>query len=496
MAKLIENEKLFLKVIFCLILGTMTILFSLSLYQSIRKEYQIAREYAEVEAQASFSKDILYRRWAAVHGGVYVPVTDTTLPNKYLDFMSERDIITPSGRKLTLMNSAYMSRQVYSMNGGQNEIKGHITSLEPINPGNKPEEWEIAALKSFEQGRTKYVDIEEINGVEYLRFMKPMLIEPNCLKCHKRQGFKTGDIKGGISFVVSLEKYNRIAASSIKHLVITHILIYLALVCFAIYGLRKSQHEIYRRSIARVELEKAKTKAEENDKLKTAFLQNMSHEIRTPLNAICGFSELLENKELSEEKRRNYISIIQNSSEQLLSIVTNVLTISSLETKQERVVKQSVSINAILKEMDLMFRKQAEHQGVRLSAYLRHNDLCVITDRTKLRQILTNLISNALKFTSEGFVEFGYSLKEDFVEFFVKDSGIGVRPELSDLIFERFRQGDNATNKLYGGTGLGLTISKSFAELLGGKIWLKSEPGKGSVFCFNIPYEPAGETVF
>lgn len=491
MAKIIENERLFLKVIFGLILGTMTTLFSLSLYKSIRKEYHTAREYAEIEAQASFSKDILYRRWAAIHGGVYVPVTDSTQPNKYLDFIPERDIVTPSGKRLTLMNSAYMSRQVYSMFGGQNEIKGHITSLNPIRPGNKPEEWEIAALKSFEEGRTKYVDIQKINGVEYLRFMKPMLIEANCLKCHKKQGYKTGDIKGGISFTISLEKYNRIAVSSIKHLIVTHILIYLALVLFAIYGFRKSQKEIYRRSIARVELERAKIKAEENDNLKTAFLQNMSHEIRTPLNAICGFSELLDNKELSEDKRRNYISIIQNSSEQLLSIVTNVLTISSLETKQERVIKQNVSINEILKELDIMFRKQADHQGVRLNAHMLRNNICVITDRAKLKQILTNLISNALKFTSEGFVEFGYSLKDNFVEFFVKDSGIGIRPELSDLIFERFRQGENAADKLYGGTGLGLTISKSFAELLGGKIWLRSEPGKGSVFCFNIPYEPA-----
>ncbi len=237
---------------------------------------------------------------------------------------------------------------------------------------------------------------------------------------------------------------------------------------------------------------KAKEKAEESDRLKSAFLQNMSHEIRTPMNAIIGFSELINSPEISEEKRKSYSVVIQNSSHQLLTIVNDILTISSLETKLEKVNIQPTNINSIYIQLMAVFKIQASNKHITLVSkqQLADKESEIYTDKTKLTQILTNLISNAIKFTHEGFVEFGYALKENILEFYVKDTGIGIRKEFQNKIFERFRQADNSISNTYGGTGLGLAICKGFAQLLNGDIWVKSEPGKGSVFYFTIPFNP------
>lgn len=236
----------------------------------------------------------------------------------------------------------------------------------------------------------------------------------------------------------------------------------------------------------------AKEKAEESSRLKTAFLQNISHEIRTPLNAICGFSDMLSESTLSEEKKNSFISIIQTSSNQLLSIVSDILTISSLETKQEKLNIEKACMNDIIIDLLSIFKQQLVNQNISLYAKQALNDKQseIYTDKTKITQILSNLISNAIKFTHEGFIEFGYVLKNNKLEFYVKDSGVGIKPEKHDKIFERFRQADLSINKEYGGTGLGLSISKGLTELLGGEIWVNSEIGKGSTFYFTIPYEP------
>ena len=244
------------------------------------------------------------------------------------------------------------------------------------------------------------------------------------------------------------------------------------------------------------ELRKAKEKAEENDRLKSAFLQNLSHEIRTPLNAISGFSGMLNKPELSEEKRKSFISIIQNNSNQLVSIVSDILTISALETKQEKINIDKVCINNIIIDLLSTFKQEAEDRNISLNGkqQLSNKQSEIYTDKTKINQILSNLISNALKFTHQGSIEFGYILKYKELEFYVKDTGIGIKPEFHKKIFERFGQADKSLNKIYGGTGLGLAISKAFVELLGGKIWVQSEPENGSSFYFTIPYKPINET--
>jgi PAS domain S-box-containing protein len=238
------------------------------------------------------------------------------------------------------------------------------------------------------------------------------------------------------------------------------------------------------------ELVKAKEKAEESDRLKTAFLRNISHEIRTPMNAIIGFASLMSVPDLPSEALFSYAKTIQEGSYQLLSIINDIVDVSSIKANIIKKNVTSVNINVTLKSLNKQFQLKASENNNTLNLNIGLDDYKAIiqTDSTRLIQILSNLINNALKFTKQGRVEFGYTLMESFLEFFVSDTGIGIPPDQHSRIFDSFYQVENTLSRQYGGTGLGLAICKAYCELLGGNIWLNSEPGKGSVFYFTIPY--------
>lgn len=247
--------------------------------------------------------------------------------------------------------------------------------------------------------------------------------------------------------------------------------------------------DITLRKKAETELIAAKEKAEESDRLKTAFLHNVSHEIRTPMNAIIGFSALLGEPDITQEERRQYIDIIFQSGGQLLSIINDIVDIANIESGQVKINPTRINLNAALKSLDEQFSYQ-EKEGIlsiNLLPDLPDEEAVIVTDSTKLIQILSNLISNSIKFTSKGRIDFGYVRNGNFFEFFVRDTGIGIPPEHHDKIFDRFYQVDKASSVKSSGTGLGLSICKAYVELLGGTIWLKSEPGKGTEFRFSIP---------
>lgn len=243
-----------------------------------------------------------------------------------------------------------------------------------------------------------------------------------------------------------------------------------------------------------LELQKAKLRAEESDKLKSAFLANMSHEIRTPMNGIMGFSKMLVKTGLSENKKAQYAKIIDDLCIQLLQLIDDIINISKIETGQITINQNKININDLLITLFSIYKPVTGKNNINfyLTKDLPDDEAEIITDQIKFRQILDNLIGNAIKFTHTGFVKIGYSVKNDFLEFYVEDSGIGIPIELQESIFERFRRVE-ASSKIYSGTGLGLSISKAYVEKLGGKIWVKSEPGKGSVFYFTIPFVPANK---
>jgi signal transduction histidine kinase/CheY-like chemotaxis protein len=248
--------------------------------------------------------------------------------------------------------------------------------------------------------------------------------------------------------------------------------------------------DITERKQAEQKLIKAKEHAEESDRLKSAFLANMSHEIRTPMNSILGFAELLKTEDLTGKQQKEYIQIIKKGGDRLLNIINDIIDISKIESGQMKVSVTKTNINEQIEYISSFFRPEAEEKGLQLifKNTLASKDAVISTDKEKIFSILTNLVKNAIKFTREGFIELGYRKKEKLLEFYVKDTGIGIRQEQQEFIFERFRQGSDSLVRNYEGAGLGLSISKAYVEMLGGKIRVDSEPGKGSVFYFTIPY--------
>ena len=247
------------------------------------------------------------------------------------------------------------------------------------------------------------------------------------------------------------------------------------------------------------ELIEALKKATESDRLKSAFLTNMSHEIRTPMNGILGFSSLLKQPDLSSKKQQEYIQIIEKGGARMLNIIDNIVSISKIESGQMEVNIGELNINEQIEFLYTFFKPEVEEKGLQFSSEvsLPSKKAILKTDGQKVYTILANLLKNAIKYTKKGYIEFGYTQNKNTLVFYIKDSGIGIPFNRQEVIFERFIQADIEDKMAYQGAGLGLSISKAYVEMLGGKIWVESEEENlpaskkgGSTFYFTIPYKP------
>ncbi len=258
---------------------------------------------------------------------------------------------------------------------------------------------------------------------------------------------------------------------------------------------KKLSEEIKHRQKIENNLIVAKEKAEESDRLKSAFLANMSHEIRTPMNGILGFAELLKKPLLSGEEQQSYIEIIEKSGARMLNIINDLIDISKVESGQMEISISETNINQQVEYIYTFFKSECDQKGILLyfKNELPDNEAIINIDREKIYAILTNLVKNAIKFSEKGVIKMGYRLKNKYLEFYVIDNGIGIATEKLGNIFDRFVQADNKLSGDYDGSGLGLTISKAYVELLGGKIWVQSKIGIGSEFYFTIPYHVTAE---
>lgn len=253
--------------------------------------------------------------------------------------------------------------------------------------------------------------------------------------------------------------------------------------------------EITERKRIEKQLKEAKLQAEMANNYKNQFLANVSHEIRTPISGMVGFASLQRKEDLDVETKKLYIDIIESSSKQLLNLVNDIIDISRIEAGELKISKAPCELHKILKETETLFEQLKHARGkqnlkIRLNLSGKDEALFIVTDPDRLKQILINLIGNALKFTETGGVDFGYELENDRLKFYVSDTGIGMSEDDLKLVFERFKRTEQA-HKKYEGTGLGLAITKGLLDLLGGDISVHSEVGRGSVFTFTIPYEPA-----
>jgi len=293
--------------------------------------------------------------------------------------------------------------------------------------------------------------------------------------------------------VIPIEQYLK---SSFIFLVILLVTLFplVSLLNGLIFNLEKETR--FRRLLRREheDLALAKRKAEESDHLKTAFLSNMSHEIRTPMNAILGFSNLLSHPDISMGEKEEFINLIRINGKNLLTLVEDIIDISKIDSGQLQIKNAPCKLHGVMMQVYESYLDDIKRRGLfNLKLYLKEGvsdeNIRILTDEHRLKQILINLVGNAVKFTERGFVEFGYTQEDDqFLRFYVKDTGIGLPQGKENEIFERFSKFNSDKERLYGGTGIGLSIAKHLVTLMGGDIWVESEPLVGTTFYFTLPY--------
>ena len=489
-----------------------TALIGFSAFWNLRNSEQQIMNLAYTEARANLNKDLSFRRWASLHGGVYVPITPTQQSVPWLSHVPGRDVQTTDGQQLTLLNPASMLRQIIDFYAADYGVRGRIIGLQQLNPGNAPDDWERQELEKFTRGEASEVwAINAVDGKPHLRYLRAMFMEPGCDKCHGILGYKTGDMRGATGLNLPLDNYQAQIAAARSGLGFTHVAIWLIGLAGIFWGNwlganwareRDQAHRVLEAHRDQLEAQVAERTAalahavdaaEAASRAKSTFLANMSHEIRTPLNAITGgLHRLRRNGLLAGQDEQ--LARIDAASRHLLDLINGVLDLSKIEAGKFTLDVAPFSLRQVVRNLVSMQGERAAEKHLALRTEIaEHIPDALLGDALRLQQALLNYVGNALKFTETGHVllrvrQEALAADEVVLRFEVEDTGIGIAESDMAALFSEFEQVDNSPSRRHGGTGLGLAITRKIARLMGGDAGASSAVGQGSSFWFTARF--------
>jgi len=469
-----------------------TIVISVLFCLNVLHERGQTLEMARTQARSNFQRDVVYRRWNAASGSVYVEVSQQTPPNPYLSDFPKRDVTTTTGKRLTLVNPAYMTRLIFDLAHRSDEVRGHLTSLRPIRPQNLPDQWERGALQAFQRGEKEVSSVEQLAGKSYLRLMSPLFTLQDCLKCHAKDGYSLGDIRGGISVAVPMDPLWKIFRQGVVISALSFTLLWLTGLAGIFLGSSQLRKTIRQRDTAELEVaEKNRNLLALTEELQMAngelesFCATVSHDLRSPLTGIGGYCQLIRESpdEGHRESSVRFAGIMLQETRRMTMLIDTLLNFSRL-TRGE-LARETADLSGMAGEVAAELRLGSPGRLIRFTVM---GELTADGDPALLRVVLQNLLGNAWKYTGkreDALIEFGVTTRGREKVYFVRDNGIGFDQRESERMFEAFSRLPNAGD--FEGSGIGLATVKRIIDRHGGRIWCEGEPDRGASFYFSLP---------
>jgi signal transduction histidine kinase len=436
------------------------------------------------KSRSFFDQILVTRAWSSEHNGVYVPITEKTKPNPYLKD-PHKNITSTDGIKFTKINPSYMTRQIAELNKDNYDLRFHITSLNPIRPENKATENEKKALQEFELGVKEKLEFHENDTIHEYMYMAPLVTQKSCLLCHSHQGYREGDIRGGISISFSAKPYTDGVNKQILSLGIVHfIILILGYAGIVLYHINTKKHF----SLIKIKNDELNKTISTKDK----FFSIIAHDLRSPLATILGYLDLLQTdyNSISKEEKIDFINDINESAKSSFKLLNNLLLWARSQQNRIKLDIQKHNLKAIITEAIEAYLSGSRVKKISIEI-LVPEDIYIYADLFTLQCVISNLFNNAIKFTPKnGVIFIKAKLKDGFANIQVIDNGVGIPEERINKLFKIEESISTKGTEDEKGTGLGLLLCKEFIEKNKGSIQIESTINKGTKVIFQIPTSP------